>query len=82
MIGILVVVGIVEPYLILPTFLVMIIFLKIRKMYMITTRNIKRLEGVSKNNKLYSIELEINLFKFDFRIYYYNKSKLIFCHLK
>jgi len=45
-IGILIVVGIVNTYLILPTFVIVVVFFKVRNMYMIATRNVKRLEGV------------------------------------
>jgi len=51
-IGILVVVGIVNPYLSIPTVIVIMVFFKVRYVYMTTTRNIKRLEGVSKYCKL------------------------------
>jgi len=51
-IGMFVVVGIVNPYLIIPTIIVMMDFVKIRYVYMTTTRNIKRLEGVSKLHNL------------------------------
>jgi len=47
-IGILIVVGIVNYYLIPPTLVIVIVFLKMRKMYLTTTRNVKRLEGVGK----------------------------------
>ncbi|CAI6363288.1 unnamed protein product [Macrosiphum euphorbiae] len=47
--GMFVVVGIVNPYLIIPTIIVMIVFVKIRYVYMTTTRNIKRLEGVTRS---------------------------------
>ncbi|XP_060872658.1 probable multidrug resistance-associated protein lethal(2)03659 isoform X2 [Metopolophium dirhodum] len=48
-VGILIVVGIVNYYLIPPTLVIIIIFLKMRKMYMTTTRNVKRLEGVARS---------------------------------
>lgn len=48
MIGIFIVVGIVNPYLIAPTAIIAVVFFKLRKLYMTTTRNIKRLEGVGK----------------------------------
>lgn len=51
-IGMFVVVGIVNPYLIIPTLIVLIVFFKIRYVYMTTTRNIKRLEGLSKLHNL------------------------------
>jgi len=51
-IGMFVVVGIVNPYLIIPTIIVMMVFVKIRYVYMNSTRNIKRLEGVSKLHNL------------------------------
>jgi len=47
-IGMLVVVGIVNHYLIIPTIILVMVLFKMRNIYMITTRNIKRLEGVSK----------------------------------
>ncbi|KAL5236136.1 hypothetical protein ACI65C_003546 [Semiaphis heraclei] len=48
-IGMFVVVGIVNPYLTIPTVIVMMFFFKIRYVYMTTTRNIKRLEGVTRS---------------------------------
>lgn len=51
-VGMLVVVGIVNPYLIIPTIILVIVLCKIRNVYMTTTRNIKRLEGVSEYFKL------------------------------
>lgn len=45
-IGILIVVGIVNAYLIIPTFIIVVVFFKIRNVYMIATRNVKRLESV------------------------------------
>lgn len=47
-IGVFIVVGIVNPYLIPPTVIIVIVFFKLRKLYMTTTRNVKRLEGVGK----------------------------------
>ncbi|XP_022166672.1 probable multidrug resistance-associated protein lethal(2)03659 [Myzus persicae] len=48
-IGILIVVGIVNVYLILPTLVIVVLFIKMRKIYMTTTRNVKRLEGVARS---------------------------------
>ncbi|XP_015372663.1 PREDICTED: probable multidrug resistance-associated protein lethal(2)03659 [Diuraphis noxia] len=47
--GIVTLVGIVNPYLALPTFVLLILFLKMRKIFMTTTRNVKRLEGVTRS---------------------------------
>ncbi|XP_022166683.1 probable multidrug resistance-associated protein lethal(2)03659 [Myzus persicae] len=47
--GIITTVGIVNPYLALPTFVLIILFLKIRTIFMTTTRNVKRLEGVTRS---------------------------------
>jgi len=47
-IGILIVVGITNPYLILPTLVIVVIFFKIRNIYITISQSIKRLEGVSK----------------------------------
>ncbi|XP_027849264.2 probable multidrug resistance-associated protein lethal(2)03659 isoform X1 [Aphis gossypii] len=48
-IGTLIVVGIVNAYLILPTFVIVVVFFKVRNIYMIATRNVKRLEGVARS---------------------------------
>ncbi|XP_060872943.1 probable multidrug resistance-associated protein lethal(2)03659 isoform X2 [Metopolophium dirhodum] len=48
-IGIVTIVGIVNPYLTLPTFVLVILFLKMRTFFMTTTRNIIRLEGVTRS---------------------------------
>ncbi|XP_022166667.1 probable multidrug resistance-associated protein lethal(2)03659 isoform X2 [Myzus persicae] len=48
-IGMFVVVGIVNPYLTIPIIIVMMVFFKMRYVYMTTTRNIKRLEGVTRS---------------------------------
>ncbi|XP_016663044.1 probable multidrug resistance-associated protein lethal(2)03659 [Acyrthosiphon pisum] len=48
-IGMFVVVVIVNPYLIIPTIIVMMVFVKMRYVYMTSTRNIKRLEGVTRS---------------------------------
>lgn len=50
-IGMFVVVGIINPYLIIPTIILVIAFFKMRNIYMTSTRSIKRLEGVSKYYK-------------------------------
>lgn len=48
LIGIIIVVAIVNPWLMLPTFVAGIIFFYLRKFYITTSRSVKRLEGVSK----------------------------------
>ncbi|CAH1738398.1 unnamed protein product [Aphis gossypii] len=48
-IGMYVVVGIVNPYLIIPTIILVIVFFKMRNIYMTSTRSIKRLEGVTRS---------------------------------
>ncbi|XP_022166670.1 probable multidrug resistance-associated protein lethal(2)03659 isoform X2 [Myzus persicae] len=48
-IGILIVVGIVNAYLILPTLAIVVIFFKMRTIYLTTTCNVKRLEGVARS---------------------------------
>lgn len=48
LIGIIVVVGIANPLLMVPTFLIGIIFYFLRVFYLATSRSVKRLEGVSK----------------------------------
>uniref|UniRef100_A0A2H8TSM5 Putative multidrug resistance-associated protein lethal(2)03659 n=1 Tax=Melanaphis sacchari TaxID=742174 RepID=A0A2H8TSM5_9HEMI len=47
--GIIIVVGIVNIYLMIPTFIVAIIFYKIRVFYLSTSRSVKRLEGVTRS---------------------------------
>lgn len=49
LLGIIVVVAVVSPWLMLPTFIVGIVFYLLRIFYLRTSRNIKRLEGVSKS---------------------------------
>ena len=48
LLGIIVVVGIVNPWLLLPTVLIGVVFYFLRKFYLATGRSVKRLEGVSK----------------------------------
>ncbi|XP_026808487.1 probable multidrug resistance-associated protein lethal(2)03659 isoform X2 [Rhopalosiphum maidis] len=48
-IGILIVVGIVNVYLILLTLILVVVFFKMRNIYMTTTRNVKRLEGIARS---------------------------------
>lgn len=48
LIGVIVIVAIINPWLMLPTLVVIILFLCLRKFYIATSRNVKRLEGVSK----------------------------------
>jgi ATP-binding cassette subfamily C (CFTR/MRP) protein 4 len=47
--GIIIVVGLVNVYLMIPTFIVGIIFYKIRVFYLSTSRSVKRLEGVTRS---------------------------------
>jgi len=51
--GIIIVVGLVNVYLMIPTFIVGVIFYKIRVFYLSTSRSVKRLEGVSKRRKIF-----------------------------
>jgi len=48
-IGIIIVVGIVSPYLALPTIILVILFFKMKNMFMKTTQNVKRLEDVTRS---------------------------------
>ncbi|XP_050059315.1 probable multidrug resistance-associated protein lethal(2)03659 isoform X2 [Aphis gossypii] len=48
-IGILIIVGITNPYLILPTLIIVFIFFKIRNVYKTISQSIKRLEGVTRS---------------------------------
>ncbi|XP_026807194.1 probable multidrug resistance-associated protein lethal(2)03659 isoform X3 [Rhopalosiphum maidis] len=48
-IGILIIVGITNPYFIIPTLIIVFIFFKIRNIYMTISQNIKRLEGVTRS---------------------------------
>lgn len=48
LLGIIIVVAVVNPWLMIPTFAIGIIFYLLRIFYLRTSRNIKRLEGVSK----------------------------------
>ncbi|VVC32175.1 Hypothetical protein CINCED_3A023482 [Cinara cedri] len=58
-IGILIVVGIVTPYLIPITLLMMIFFFKMRTIYMTTTRNVKRLEEIAQSPMLTHVNSSI-----------------------
>ncbi|XP_050432547.1 probable multidrug resistance-associated protein lethal(2)03659 isoform X2 [Adelges cooleyi] len=49
LLGIIIVVGIVNVYLMIPTFIVAIIFYKLRVFYLATSRSVKRLEGVTRS---------------------------------
>lgn len=48
LLGIIIVVAIVNPWLMIPTCLIGVIFYLLRIFYLRTSRNVKRLEGVSK----------------------------------
>ncbi|XP_017787048.1 PREDICTED: probable multidrug resistance-associated protein lethal(2)03659 isoform X2 [Nicrophorus vespilloides] len=49
LIGIIVVVAVISPYLMIPTVLIGIIFVFLRKFYLATGRSVKRLEGVTRS---------------------------------
>ena len=57
LLGIILVVGYVNPYLMIPTFIIAVIFYKLRQFYLTTSRSVKRLEGISK-----LIEVEVDCF--------------------
>jgi ATP-binding cassette, subfamily C (CFTR/MRP), member 4 len=46
-IGVIIVMGIVNPYLALPTIVLVILFFKMKTIFMKTSQNVKRLEDVS-----------------------------------
>ncbi|KAL5236135.1 hypothetical protein ACI65C_003545 [Semiaphis heraclei] len=48
-IGILIIVAITNPFLIMPTLIIVVIFFKIRNIYMTISQSIKRLEGVTRS---------------------------------
>lgn len=61
LLGIIVVVGVVSPWLMIPTFFIGILFYLMRIFYLRTSRSVKRLEGISKylfisNYKLLNIQ--------------------------
>lgn len=58
--GIIIVVAVVNPWLLIPTFFIGVIFYLLRIFYLATSRSVKRLEGVSK----YIIEILYILFYF------------------
>jgi len=62
-IGILIVVGVVNAYLTLPTLVIVVVFFKMRKMYMTTTRNVKRLEGVGKFYKRFKLRKTLLIYE-------------------
>ncbi|KAJ8966240.1 hypothetical protein NQ314_003655 [Rhamnusium bicolor] len=49
LVGAIIVVGFIEPYLLIPTFLMVTVFYFIRKVYLQTSRNVKRLEGITRS---------------------------------
>lgn len=48
LLGIVVMVSVVNPWLLLPTAVIGVVFYLLRNFYLTTSRNVKRLEGVSK----------------------------------
>lgn len=48
LLGVVVIVGMVSPWLLLPTAVIMVVCYLMRNFYLATSRNVKRLEGVSK----------------------------------
>lgn len=48
LVGIIVIVGMVNPWMLIPTAVVAVIFYCLRIFYLATSRNVKRLEGISK----------------------------------
>lgn len=53
LVSVVLVIGIINFYLMIPTFIVAIIFYKLRIFYLSTSRSIKRLEGISKSIELF-----------------------------
>ncbi|VVC26208.1 Hypothetical protein CINCED_3A017920 [Cinara cedri] len=49
LIGVVIVIGIIDIYLMIPTFIVALIFYKLRVFYLSTSRSIKRLEGITRS---------------------------------
>ncbi|XP_065203724.1 probable multidrug resistance-associated protein lethal(2)03659 isoform X2 [Planococcus citri] len=49
LLGIIVVVAFVNPYLLIPTFIIAFIFYKLRQFYLATSRSVKRLEGITRS---------------------------------
>lgn len=74
-VGIIAVVAIVNPWLLVPTMIVAVIFSFMRSFYLKTARNVKRLEGVS---KLF-INYNIANYKYNYKICIY--VMLVFCYL-
>lgn len=54
-VGVLVVVSLVEPILIAPSVVVVVALLAIRNLYLLTARNIKRMEGLGKRFNSYFV---------------------------
>jgi len=50
MVGVVVVSVIVDPFLLIPIFLLGALFLPIRRIYLKTSKNVKRLEGMGKDS--------------------------------
>ncbi|CAH1183645.1 unnamed protein product [Phaedon cochleariae] len=49
LVGAVIVVGFIEPFLLIPTFLMGLSFFILRKVYLSTSRNVKRLEGITRS---------------------------------
>lgn len=56
--GIFIVVGIVSPFLIPPSIIIVIIFFKMRNMYLSTARNMQRLVGIGEYRVMKSMGLQ------------------------
>lgn len=57
MVGIVVMVAIVNPYLIIPTVAIGAIFFYIRKFYLLSSRNIKRMDATSRKSNYIPLKL-------------------------
>ncbi|KAK7601741.1 hypothetical protein V9T40_009182 [Parthenolecanium corni] len=58
--GIILVVGFVNPYLMIPTVIIAFIFYKLRQFYLSTSRSIKRLEGITRSPVFSHLNASLN----------------------
>lgn len=66
--GIVIVVGLVNIYLMIPTFFIGIVCYYIKNIYLPTSRSLKRLEGTSK--KVHFLKNNLGLLNYEFEIVY------------
>lgn len=58
LLGSIVITAMINPYFLIPIFVMAVFFIYVRKVYLKTSKNIKRIEGVGKNMKLFYMNFE------------------------